>query len=50
MNNELTNNFDVVEGMEIEANELESIAAALPVRTNVRAGAVKNCCGRNCCS
>jgi hypothetical protein len=45
--NETSNNeLSLMEGVEIEGTELESIAASLPVRTNVRAGATVLC--HNC--
>ena len=49
MNTEMTNQLETISA-EISQEELESIATSLPVKSNVRAGAVKNCCGRNCCS
>jgi hypothetical protein len=43
MNNETKKEFDAFEQPEIDGMELETIAATLPVRTNLRAGAVKQC-------
>jgi hypothetical protein len=38
-----SNELSLMEGAEIEGAELESIAASLPVRTKVRAGAALPC-------
>ena len=47
--NETNNNeFNLIEGAEIEAAELETIAAFLPVRSNVRAGAAMGECCSSC--
>ncbi|SPE36049.1 hypothetical protein SBA3_2330013 [Candidatus Sulfopaludibacter sp. SbA3] len=48
-NQQVVNNETMAKGasVEIDARELEAIAATLPVRSKVRAGQLLACCGSN---